>query len=530
MNFSNLQENNKQAREGYSKRSSINNESNSPANVNIKNILDGCKRITKLCEDLDNTIDETNEESGYPLIRKRSRDQITSDTQIQKQESNIAKIKEYKNTSIEPELYPIIPNNKQHDLNTKCSFSDKNHQEHLVNSTQHEIRSYKSHKTNINISINQRTLSSKDVNKVSIRSMHNPSKKNNYDIYGENYKVPLRRLSAATMYKDKGPNSGDDELEATRVIEPEKPYEPKYVTVNNEKYLILSDLGEGGYGAVYKVYHLNKREVFALKDIKGKGKGDELKKSILNEVYYLSQAKQRDFKYTVRIYDYQILPSGCKIVMELGDVDFQKALRRQIEEYPVNFSYIKYFWGQILYAVKEWHDTLTLHKDLKPQNFILKEGRIKLIDFGTTVALGHKSVEVSERAIGTLNYMAPETLILSGRSEAGLPADIWSLGCILYEMIYKRPPLHCYSGDRKREILMNGGKDIDGKTDIITYPKYVDWMSAGGNFKYKRVYTTYIDNTAIDCIKGCLNFDPKKRLTINELIEHPFIKYFELKN
>lgn len=68
--------------------------------------------------------------------------------------------------------------------------------------------------------------------------------------------------------------------------------------------------------------------------------------------------------------------------------------------------------------MKEWHETFTLHKDLKPQNFILKDGRIKLIDFGTTIALGSNRVETSERAVGTLNYMAPETLIASnGLSE-----------------------------------------------------------------------------------------------------------------
>lgn len=125
---------------------------------------------------------------------------------------------------------------------------------------------------------------------------------------------PIRRLSADSMYEDKKENPTDSGLEATEVIGPVRTFEPKYITINNKKYMILSNIGEGGYGAVYKAYDVNTEQVLAIKDVKGKGEGEELKKSVLNEVYFLRQAKERKFKYTVKMYDYQILPYGYKIV------------------------------------------------------------------------------------------------------------------------------------------------------------------------------------------------------------------------
>ena len=76
-----------------------------------------------------------------------------------------------------------------------------------------------------------------------------------------------------------------------------------------------------------------------------------------------------------------------------------------------------------------------MHRDLKPQNLLIdKNGRIKLADFGLARAFGIP-IKTLTHEILTLWYRAPE--ILLGQKEYSTPVDIWSIGCIFYEMAHR---------------------------------------------------------------------------------------------
>lgn len=138
---------------------------------------------------------------------------------------------------------------------------------------------------------------------------------------------------------------------------------------------------------------------------------------------------------------------------------------------------------------------------MKPANFVFVNNSLKLIDFGISHVLKEDQTSVQLlNPIGTLNYMSPEAIQLKdcrqGISKVGTYSDVWSLGCLLYLMVYVNPPYH--------------DVPISNKANCICNPNYV--------IKYPEVSCPSL----IDALKGCLTHDPKKRFTINTLLRHPF--------
>lgn len=144
--------------------------------------------------------------------------------------------------------------------------------------------------------------------------------------------------------------------------------------------------------------------------------------------------------------------------MEMGELDLNKLLtsRQNPEQAKFDPVFVRFYWKEMLECLQSVHQYDIVHSDLKPANFVLVRGQLKLIDFGIANAIQtDETVNVHrETQIGTPNYMSPESLMdannprggggrLPGRPKLmklGKPSDVWSLGCILYQMVYGLPP------------------------------------------------------------------------------------------
>ncbi|CAE7383908.1 mph1, partial [Symbiodinium sp. CCMP2456] len=124
-------------------------------------------------------------------------------------------------------------------------------------------------------------------------------------------------------------------------------------------------------------------------------------------------------------------------VMEEGQMDLGRLLQAEAD---ITLGEVQVLWKQMLEAVQVVHSERVVHSDLKPGNFLLVKQSLKLIDFGIAKRIASNTTNISrESSVGTISYMAPEA-VKQGAVKMGRPSDIWSLGIILYQMVYMKAP------------------------------------------------------------------------------------------
>uniref|UniRef100_A0A669D5B8 non-specific serine/threonine protein kinase n=1 Tax=Oreochromis niloticus TaxID=8128 RepID=A0A669D5B8_ORENI len=164
------------------------------------------------------------------------------------------------------------------------------------------------------------------------------------------------------------------------------------------------------------------------------------------------------------------------------------------------------FLKQILDGVQYLHSKRIAHFDLKPENIMLLDKnvpnpRIKLIDFG--IAHQIKAGNEFKNIFGTPEFVAPEIV---NYEPLGLEADMWSIGVITYILLSGASP---FLGETKQETLTN--------------------ISAV-NYDFDEEYFSNTSELAKDFIRRLLVKDPKKRMTIDDSLEHPWIKVIKRRN
>lgn len=198
----------------------------------------------------------------------------------------------------------------------------------------------------------------------------------------------------------------------------------------SDKYLRLEKLGEGTYGVVYKCKNKDNSELVAIKKIRLENEDEGIPSTAIREISIL---KTLNHPNIVSLLDLVHGEKKLHLIFEYLDYD----LKKYLDQYggPLQPMLVKSYLYQMLDGITYCHSKRVLHRDLKPQNLLIdRNGTIKLADFGLARAFG-LPIKTLTHEILTLWYRAPE--ILLGQKEYSTPVDIWSIGCIFFEMAHR---------------------------------------------------------------------------------------------
>ncbi|XP_055819029.1 cyclin-dependent kinase G-2-like [Solanum dulcamara] len=291
----------------------------------------------------------------------------------------------------------------------------------------------------------------------------------------------------------------------------------------------LNRIDEGTYGVVYRAKDKKTGEIVALKKVKMEKEREGFPLTSLREINILISLHHPSIVDVKEVVVGSSLDS-IFMVMEYMEHDL-KALMETMKQ-PFTQSEVKCLMLQLLHGVKYLHDNWVLHRDLKTSNLLLNNrGELKICDFGLARQYG-SPLKPYTHLVVTLWYRAPELLL--GAKQYSTAIDMWSLGCIMAEMLSKEP-------------LFNGKTEVDqidkifrilGTPNETIWPGFSKLPGVKVNFvkhQFNNLRKRFQKSTAfmglpvlseagLDLLNKFLTYDPEKRITADAALNHEWFR------
>ena len=297
-----------------------------------------------------------------------------------------------------------------------------------------------------------------------------------------------------------------------------------------KRFHLHKKIGKGAYGVVFKATDKKTKEVVALKKLYGAFRDDTDAQRTFREVMLLQELNGHD--NIIRLLNVIKAENDVDLylVFEHMEADLYNVTRAGILQ-DVHKKFIIY---QLIKAIKFIHSAEILHRDLKPSNvFINSDCQIKIGDFGLARTiqsgkLGFKGIITDY--VATRWYRAPEMLLGSNKYNKAI--DMWSVGCILYELLTCKPLFPGKSTKHMFALVLEvtGVPDkteyniIKKNYELLLEHHMLDKIPKKSLKSILRSYTK--DDDTLDFITKLLVFNPDKRMTVDEALKHQYLKEF----
>ncbi|CDS06216.1 Putative CMGC/MAPK protein kinase [Lichtheimia ramosa] len=299
----------------------------------------------------------------------------------------------------------------------------------------------------------------------------------------------------------------------------------------DRKYQFLREMGQGAYGVVCAAKDTESGEQVAIKKVCRIFEKNILAKRALREVKLLKHFNGHENITSIIDMDIVNLQdfNELYLVQELMEADLHQIIR---SGQPLTDAHFQYFVYQICRGLKYIHSANVLHRDLKPGNLLVNaDCELKICDFG--LARGYSENPESNAAgfmteyVATRWYRAPEIMLSFQNYTKAI--DMWSVGCIFAEMLGGKP---LFKGrdyvDQLNQIL-----GILGTPDEETLRRvgseraqvYIRSLPHMPKILFQNLYPR-ANPLAIDLLNKLLEFDPAKRITVEEALAHPYLSAY----
>lgn len=300
------------------------------------------------------------------------------------------------------------------------------------------------------------------------------------------------------------------------------------------RYEVIQVLGKGSYGTVCSVrdrFNPENPYNIAVKKITNIFYREILLKRAIRELKFMNYFKGH--KNIVSLIDLEIVSEkpydGLYCYQELIDYDLAKVIHSSVQ---LSEFHIKHLFYQILCGLKYIHSAEVIHRDLKPGNILCTlNGCLKICDFGLARGLAPQYFTARETQHDITNYVAtrwyraPELILSHKVYDKSI--DMWSTGCILAEF-YGRKPIFMGkdSVHQIHEIMKVLGSP--SKELLVEYASLKAWnMCSNSNSFYKETewknLYPFASEEALDLVNNLLRWESKRRLTVEQALEHPFL-------
>ena len=274
------------------------------------------------------------------------------------------------------------------------------------------------------------------------------------------------------------------------------------VEVTYSDFEIIKTIGRGSVGKILLVKYNNDEKYYAMKVMrKDQLISEGISDNVLVERNILIEG-QCEFILTLsfffqtpeRVYFVTPFINGGDLFHKLKtDIFFKESL-------------VQFYAAQVALALQHLHDLGIAYRDLKPENILINEdGYIKLCDFGSSVVL--HGTEKENTFAGSPEYAAPEVITHEGHT---FMCDWWSLGILIYELLYGNTPFYNVDKNRMYDLINTGS---------ISFPKFIQIEGENKPRNYK------VSDDAKNLITKLLEKDPGTRLGrkgLKEIKKHPF--------
>lgn len=309
-------------------------------------------------------------------------------------------------------------------------------------------------------------------------------------------------------------------------------------------------IGEGTYGLVFRAKHKQTNKRVAVKKFKNTKEGEGISITACREIMLLRELAPAQHPNIVSLEDIFLSPQDKSLYMvfEFADYNLFDIIRyHQDQKSSLDLYTVKSIMWQMLNGIHCLHANWIMHRDIKPSNIlVMGEGKevgiVKIADFGLARIFQSPLRSLSENGVVvTIWYRAPELLL--GAKHYTRAVDIWAIGCIFAELMASKPLFpgkekdpqnpNLFQTDQVEKIFRVLGKPSpDVWPDVVVLP---EWKRVQTDFPRvpptspeaglrQAVPGLRPDTAAYDLLVRMLCYDPTRRITAEDALEHPYFK------